>query len=51
VAYGFNGFNTAPISPLSHVGHVDVQALLKEIEDLKQQLIVKNNSKHPISEG
>ena len=51
VAYGFNGFNTAPISPLSHVGHVDVQALLKEIEDLKQQLIAKNNSKHPISEG
>jgi len=51
VAYGFNGFNTAFISPLSHVGHVDVQALLKEIEDLKQQLIAKNNSKHPISEG
>jgi hypothetical protein len=47
VADGFNGFNAAPISPLSHGGHVDVQALLKEIEDLKQQLVAKNDSKAP----
>ena len=43
VAYGFNGLNTTPISPLSHGGHVNVQALLEEIKDLKQQLIAKND--------
>lgn len=39
---GFSDFDAGPISPLSHDNHVDVHALLKEIDDLKQQLAEKN---------
>jgi hypothetical protein len=39
---GFSDFDAAPISPISYDSHVDVRALLKEIEDLKQQLAEKN---------
>jgi hypothetical protein len=41
---GFSDFDAAPISSVSYESHADVQALLNEIENLKQQLAEKNDS-------